>query len=125
MRARPVQRVAAIGAVATALLACGCTHTVRVGAGRTVDVALTEYRLNPDSVTATAGKLTIVARNFGRMTHDITIIHGSTVLKSTAPIAPGHTGTVTITLAPGTYTMASTILSDQALGQLGTLTVTR
>jgi Cupredoxin-like domain len=122
----PISRISLVAAaVATALAGAGCTHTVQVGAGRTVHVALTEYRVNPNSIVARAGKLTIVARNFGRMTHNVTVIHGSTVLRGTAPIPPGRTASVTLRLAPGTYTMASTILSDQALGQFGTLKITR
>jgi hypothetical protein len=41
----------------------------------------------------------------------------------TQPIAPGQTTELDLDLAPGTYQMASTILSDQALGAFGTLTV--
>jgi hypothetical protein len=42
----------------------------------------------------------------------------------TPPIWPGATRQLSVTLVPGTYTLASTLFSDQALGEFGTLTVT-
>jgi len=44
---------------------------------------------------------------------------------STKPIGPGQSAQLYATLTPGEYLMASTILSDQALGAYGTLTITR
>ena len=44
---------------------------------------------------------------------------------ATEPLAPGQTTDLVTTLAPGRYLMASTILSDQALGAYGTLDVGR
>jgi hypothetical protein len=65
--------------------AAGCGVTTRVGAGRTLQIALSEYRVIPQDVRAAAGVLTI-------------LVHGR-------------------------YQMASSILSDQALGAYGTLDV--
>ena len=42
---------------------------------------------------------------------------------STKPIAPGQTAQLDAALPPGHYLMASSILSDQALGAYGTLIV--
>ena len=111
--------------LATAGLLAGCGHTARVGAGRTLRVSLTEYRLRPSDVSASAGTLTIVAHNYGLMTHNLAVSQNGTLVAATKPIAPGAEATVVVTLAPGTYTLASTILSDQALGEHGTLTITR
>jgi len=44
---------------------------------------------------------------------------------STKPIGPGQSTQLYATLSPGKYLMASTILSDQALGAYGSLTITR
>ena len=42
---------------------------------------------------------------------------------ATTPIAPGQTEELDAALGPGHYLMASSILSDQALGAYGTLIV--
>jgi hypothetical protein len=113
-----------MGAAALALLAAGCTHTVSVGHDRTVQVALTEYRLRPDSIRAPAGRLTIVVHNDGRLVHDLTVDSGAEVLGSTTPIPPGGTQTVTVTLGRGSYSLFSQIQADDALGLHGSLTIT-
>src|SRR5690348_17114204 len=72
---RPMRRaiVAAAALLAAAPPLSGCGHTTTVGAGRTVAVALTEYRVRPQSVQAAAGELTIVVHNYGRLTHNLVV----------------------------------------------------
>ena len=88
-------------------------------------MSLSEYRLRPNSVATSSGTLTIVAHNYGLLTHNLAITQGATTFGATKPIAPGGSATLTVTLPPGTYTLKSTILSDDALGENGTLTVSR
>jgi uncharacterized cupredoxin-like copper-binding protein len=76
-------------------------------------------------VRATAGRLTIYAHNYGRLTHNLVVTRGTHTTGSTQPIRPGQTSQLVVKLAPGKYLMASTILSDRDLGIYGTLTVTR
>jgi plastocyanin len=102
----------------------GCGQTQQVGVDRTLSVALTEYHLNPQSVRVRAGTLTVVVRNYGRLTHDLVISSNGQTAASTRPLAPGQSAAITVNLTAGSYQMASTILSDQALGQYGTLAVT-
>ena len=113
----------AVASLAIILAATGCGHTHRVGAGRTVQMSVNEYRLNPQSVDATAGVLSIVVHNYGRLTHNLVVSANGQSVAGTTPIAPGQTTELDLDLAPGTYQMASTNLSDQALGAYGTLTV--
>jgi len=111
----------AAGLVALACAACGATRTV--ASGGSVQVALSEYRVTPQDVHAHTGLLTIIVHNYGRLTHDLVIsLNGSAVL-STKPIMPGQTEELDAALIPGHYLMASSILSDQALGAYGTLDV--
>jgi hypothetical protein len=118
------RRAALVAAsLACAVTAVGCTHPVHVPASGTLQVGLSDYRLVPDRLAATAGTLTLVAHNFGRMTHNLTVSSHGSLVASTRPIAPGATATLSLRLAPGRYRIASTILSDQALGEFGTLTV--
>ena len=105
------------------LLASGCTNTVQVGRNRTVAVSLTEYRVRPDSIAATAGSVTFLVRNDGLLTHNLTVTRGSRTIAATAPIPPGGSARLTVDLSRGTYTVASAIQSDQALGEHGTLQV--
>jgi hypothetical protein len=115
---------ASLAALMLACAASGCGHTQRVGSDRTLSVALTEYHLNPQSAQASAGPLTIVVRNYGRLTHNLVISLNGQPAGSTRPLAPGQSAAITLNLTRGSYQMSSTILSDQALGADGTLTVT-
>jgi len=107
-----------------AWLLTGCTHTLQVGSDHSLSVALTEYHLNPQSARVASGTLTVVVRNFGRLTHSLVISMNGQTAASTGPLAPGESTALTAQLSAGSYQMASTSPSDQALGEYGTLTVT-
>ncbi len=112
----------ALLAVSVALL-CGCGQTHVVRANDTLTIALSEYRVTPQSIRAPAGLLTVFVHNDGRLTHNLVISLDGHPQAATQPIAPGGTGVLAVTLEPGKYLVASTLLSDQALGAYGTLTV--
>ena len=113
----------AVASLALALAITACSHAHQVGAARTVRMSVNEYRLNPQSVDASAGVLSIVVHNYGRLTHNLVVSANGQSVAATKPIAPGQTTELDLDLAPGSYQMASTILSDEALGAFGTLTV--
>ncbi len=115
--------ICAIAAIAVA--SAGCSHPVPVGRSRLVPIALTEYRVRPDNLVASAGSLTFEVRNLGRLSHNLVIASGSSVLGATRPIPPGQTGTVSVTLPPGRYSISSSIRFDETLGDRGTLLITR
>ncbi len=112
-----------LGLPSAAGLLAGCGQPSVVGSARVLRVALSEYRLNPSGARAGAGRLTLVVSNFGRLTHDLVISGNSRSSVRLKPLAPGGTERVTVQLSPGSYQIASTLSSDQALGILGTLTV--
>jgi hypothetical protein len=114
----------ALTSLALAPLTGGCGDTEQIGSDRTLHLALREYRVNPQSVRVSAGALTIFVQNFGRLTHNLVVSLNGQSAGSTKPIAPGQSAELLLTLTPGRYLMASTILSDEALGEYGTLTVT-
>lgn len=101
----------------------GCAHTRQVGSSGAVSLALTEYRINPQSVHASPGVLTMYIHNYGKFTHNLVVTQNGQRVDGTTPLAPGQSADISLSLAAGTYLMASTILSDQALGEYGTLTV--
>ena len=104
--------------------AAGCGATTTVGGTGALQIAVTEYRITPQAVrAAAAGVLTIVVHNDGRLSHNLVITRGGVVEASTAPIAPGQWTYLEATLTAGRYLMASSLLSDQALGAYGTLDV--
>jgi Cupredoxin-like domain len=106
-------------------VAAGCSHSTRVASGGTLQIALTEYHVQPQSVSAPAGLLTIDVHNYGRLSHNLVIALAGHPVFSTKPIPPGQTSELFANLSPGKYVMASTLLADQALGAYGTLNVTR
>jgi hypothetical protein len=115
-------RVAA--AVTFALVLSACSHVHVIGADRTLRLALTEYRLRPQDIRMRAGLLTIFVHNYGRLTHNLVLSISGSSAGSTGPLLPGQSTELSLYLTPGHYLMASKILSDQALGEYGTLTGT-
>jgi hypothetical protein len=110
---------------AAAVLLAGCGHAKVVSEARAVNIALSEYRLDPSNVRVSAGPLTFYVHNYGRLTHDLVISQYGQTTGQTKPLPPGQTAELVLYLAPGRYSMASTMLSDQALGAYGTLEVSR
>ena len=108
---------------AAALLAVACGHTTTAGSSRTVRVELTEYRLHPQSIRAGSGLLTLVVHNRGVLNLNLVVSRDGTAIDSTPSIMPGQTVDLSVNLAPGKYSMSSTIQSDETLGEFGTLTV--
>ncbi|MGH2893347.1 MAG: hypothetical protein ACRDPM_08775, partial [Solirubrobacteraceae bacterium] len=86
---RPPLLLLAVVLASLTVAACGKTTTVRTG--RTLQIALSEYRVTPQDVRAQTGLLTIFVHNYGRLSHDLVIsLHGRTEA-ATKPIAPGQT----------------------------------
>jgi hypothetical protein len=115
---------AAVLAVSLAVALAGCGHSASVGADRTLRVALTEYQVVPQKVQAGPGGLTIIVHNLGKLAHNLVVLDGTQQIDETKPIWPGTVAELYVSLSPGTYKLASTLFSDQALGEYGTLTIT-
>ena len=103
----------------------GCSPAAVVGPRHPLRLVLTEYRMNPDVIRVSAGPLTIVVRNLGRLNHNLAVIQNQQVQAETKPLAPGARTELVVDLVPGTYVMDSTLFSDRALGLYGTLIVVR
>lgn len=121
--ARGAQLPLAMLSLALAWVLAGCSHTRSVGADHTLRVALNEYRLNPQSARVSPGVIAILVHNYGRLTHNLVVSEDGQTVGSTKPVAPGGSAELDLNLAAGRYLMRSSILSDEALGQYGTLTV--
>jgi hypothetical protein len=119
----PSRIAVAVAALTLAAALGGCGHARVIGESRTIRVALTDYRINPQRMRAGAGPLTFLVHNFGRRTHDLELSLAGTSAGGTKPIPPGGHEKVTVYLVPGHYRLASTILTDEALGAYGSLEV--
>jgi plastocyanin len=81
-----------------------------------------ELAYNTKTLTAKAGKVTIVMANMSPVEHNVTVAEGSKVLGAT-PSFVGGSKTLTLTLKPGTYTFYCSVPGHRQAGMEGTLTV--
>jgi uncharacterized cupredoxin-like copper-binding protein len=79
-------------------------------------------RFNTKSLTANAGKVTLVMKNPSQLSHSIAIT-GNGVNAAGEVVGPGGTSTVSASLKPGTYTFYCTVPGHREAGMFGTLTV--
>jgi len=124
--------MAVLGAAAVAA-GCGGEPAAVTVPGSTLRVTLDEYRIQPQNARMTAGRIHLVARNTGQLTHNL-VVESITddptkekVYGRTDTAHPGQTVTERdpITLKPGRYRLACTISNHENLGQYGTLTVVK
>ena len=113
-----------------------------LGARATVDANLIEYRIGLSSVRVPAGKVTLVAANLGRDTHELVVIRTdkpAAVLRTTdhstrasesGKVAeiddtrPGAAKDLTLTLRPGHYALICNLPKHYHRGMHIDLTVT-
>ena len=120
---------AALAAVAFSLGGCGGGEVFRTDRP-ILRITLDEYRIMPQNIEVKAGRMKLVVRNAGRLTHNLAIQLPDgpggkpTPVARVATMQPGQTAEpVKITLAPGEYRMVCTIANHDDLGQFGTLKV--
>jgi uncharacterized cupredoxin-like copper-binding protein len=131
MRRHFATLVAVLAVCGTALFGCGRDAPYVAADGRTVRLRLDEYRVLPPRVTVTAGRIRIVARNVGRLTHNVAVVQfdrplGEDEERQYARTPTAHPGTVVrtaVTLKPGKYRLVCTIANHDNLGQYGELKV--
>ena len=131
MARRPAPLLAVLAVGAAALCGCGRDAPYVAANGRTVSLRLDEYRILPERVTVPAGRVTIVARDVGRLTHNVAVVQfdrplGEDEEKQYARTRTAHPGDVvrtTVTLRPGKYRLVCTIANHDNLGQYGELKV--
>lgn len=80
-------------------------------------------RFNVKSLSAKAGKVTLVMSNPSQLSHSIAI-QGAGVNAAGPVVGPNGTSTVTANLKPGKYTFYCTVPGHREAGMFGTLTVT-
>ena len=131
MQSRRPTLFAALALGAFALSGCGGDDRYTPAAGRTVTLRLDEYRVLPQRVTVPAGKVRLVGRNTGRLTHNLAVVQFDRPLGEneerqygrTRTAHPGQRVETTVTLKPGKYRVVCTIANHDNLGQYGELKV--
>jgi uncharacterized cupredoxin-like copper-binding protein len=129
----PSRRHAAVGLLAAAVvsLSAGCSEDRPVRATQPiVRVTLDEYAITPQDISVPAGRVELVARNVGRLTHNLRVEvkpeepdQQAEPLGTTPTAQPGATVRTTVTLKPGTYELRCTLANHDDLGMYGTLVV--
>jgi len=110
-------------AIAAAAL-CGCGRgDVREVAGTTVALTTADYRIAPQDLAVGRGRITFTVRNDGHLPHNFVLERGTREIGRIATLLPGETGTATMRLRRGTYTMLCTQAHHRVLGEFGTVTV--
>jgi uncharacterized cupredoxin-like copper-binding protein len=113
---------------------CGADVAYTRAPDRRVVVRLDEYRVLPERIEVRAGRITLVARNTGRLTHNLAVVQFERPLGDeeekeygdpTKTLFPGETGQTTVDLAPGKYRLVCTIANHDNLGQYAELKVVR
>ena len=131
MQSRRHTLLAALALGAFALSGCGADDRYTPAKGRTVSLRLDEYRMLPQRVTVPAGKVRLVGRNTGRLTHNLAVVQFDRPLGEdeerqygrTRTAHPGQRVETTVTLKPGKYRVVCTIANHDNLGQYGELKV--
>jgi len=123
---------ACLAAAALALGGCGEGDLLRTERP-IMRITLDEYRIVPQNISVRPGRIKVVVRNTGRLTHNLVIqrpplevgdkpeeILGARV-KSMQPGEGAQP--IKVTLAPGSYRLVCTIANHDDLGQYGELVV--
>ena len=129
-------RVTLLLVALAALPAAGCGADVAYtrAPDRRVEVRLDEYRVLPEHIEVRAGRITLTARNSGRLTHNLAVVQFDRPLgdeqekqygKPTKTLFPGQSAETTVTLKPGKYRLVCTIANHDNLGQYAELKVVR
>jgi plastocyanin len=95
-------------------------------AGETQQITATEadFSISLDSTDLTAGDYEIQVVNDGGATHDLVVEKDGADVAKSDTIAPGESGSVSVTLEPGTYVFYCSIGTHRAMGMEIEVTVT-
>lgn len=123
---------ACLAAASFALAGCGEGRVHRTNRP-ILRLALDEYRIVPQNVSMRPGRIKLVVRNVGRLTHNLVIQRPPKEIDGRPREVPGgrvksmQSGEaaqpVKVTLKRGTYRLVCTIANHDDLGQYGKLVV--
>jgi iron uptake system component EfeO len=132
-RLRVVLRIA-IALAAVVFVACGNDDETAAGGGTTIQVALQEWAVVPDTASAPAGEVTFEIENAGEETHEFVVIRtdlavtdlptaedgsvdeegaGIEVVDEVEDLAAGASETLTLDLEAGQYDLICNIVEEE------------
>ncbi len=121
-------RTAAVALVAVALLAvaaaCGSSGVAQPAGS--IKVTMTEYKFDPGTINAPAGKVVFYLVNVGSMSHDMVITQsdGTTIVGRSDLVSAGDEFVFTVdNIAAGSYKFYCAQPGHADLGMRGTLTI--
>jgi plastocyanin len=111
--------------LAAALVAAGCSRQdTKEVKGQDLRLTMTEYKVSPLTSYVKPGRLTITARNEGKLAHNVAVIReGDVIVGRSSTMNPGQTATIKVSLDPGTYRVLSSLSNDDPLGINGYIVV--
>jgi len=121
------RRLSVVAVASVALAACGGGDDGGDGGGGataedgTIQMEAGDLFFEPEEYSAEAGQLEIVVENVGAVEHDVVIEEAGDA--SVVHVAPGETGSGTIDLEAGTYTVYCSIPGHREAGMEATLNV--
>jgi uncharacterized cupredoxin-like copper-binding protein len=94
------------------------------GAAGTVDISARDFSFDPSDPTVKAGQVTFNLKNDGQTTHSLEIedVNGSDA-EIEGDVAPGQSGTLKVSLKPGTYEFYCPVDDHKEMGMEGEITV--
>ncbi len=123
----PLRARSAVALAAAALVVpgCGSGRSAAVADDRPVSVSLSEFRVDPQQLRLSPGRRTFVVRNDGRMVHRFELRRADGAGRRTrgAPLRPGASERLTVTLRPGDYLIRCAQERHNTLGEWGRVTV--
>jgi plastocyanin len=119
----PLARATAVLVVAAVLAGCGGGEPAASAKGARVAIALDDFLITPQDVTARAGRVTFAVTNRGRLVHSFHVQRPDREAVKLTRLQPGASATVTADLAPGEYRLVCVESNHAELGMTGRLVV--
>jgi hypothetical protein len=131
MVGRRATLLALLAAGLAGLSGCGGDEPYAAARGHTVSLRLDEYRVLPERSTVPAGRVRIIARNFGQLTHNVAVVEFDRPRRDeqereyarTPTAHPRERVRTTVALKPGKYRLVCTLANHDNLGQYAELKV--
>ena len=122
--AAPAATTPAAPAATTAGAAATGTSLAAATGGTPVAVTETEFKIDIPQSSFTAGAYTFNITNSGKFKHNVVVAASDGTSVKSDTLAPGTTGTLDVTLKPGTYEVYCGVPTHKGKGMDLTITVT-
>jgi uncharacterized cupredoxin-like copper-binding protein len=118
----PLPRAIAVLAAAVVLAGCGGEPTANAKGDR-IAVQLDDFSIDPQDITAHAGRVTFAVANRGRLVHSFHVQRPDREVVRITRLHPGASATATADLEPGEYRLVCVESNHAELGMTGRLVV--